>query len=54
MVLSAFPLTTDFSAAKGNFISNKGLKGYSMWHSVGDYKDILIDSINGALGIERC
>ena len=31
--------------AKGEFIKNYGLAGYSMWEAGGDYKDILIDAI---------
>ncbi|KAI5832872.1 glycoside hydrolase family 18 protein [Schizophyllum commune Tattone D] len=37
-------------AAKGKFITEAGLKGFAMWHVVGDYKDTLLDSINTAAG----
>ncbi|TFK61904.1 glycoside hydrolase [Pluteus cervinus] len=39
-------------AAKGDFINSNGLKGFSMWHDVGDYNDILINSISTAMNIE--
>jgi chitinase len=39
------------SAAKGHFIRDMGLKGFSMWESEGDYKNILLDSISKAAGI---
>jgi GH18 family chitinase len=48
-------ITDDYvSAAKGKFINDKTLKGYSMWHSAGDSNDILVDSINSAMGIAQC
>ena len=31
---------------KGKYISEKGLAGFSMWHSGGDYQDILLNGIN--------
>jgi len=37
-------------AAKGKFINNQGLKGFVMWNSAGDFGDILVDSIIGAMG----
>ncbi|KAJ2925109.1 hypothetical protein H1R20_g11987, partial [Candolleomyces eurysporus] len=36
-------------AAKGQFIVEKGLKGFSMWHAVGDSNNILLDAVNSAL-----
>jgi hypothetical protein len=39
-----FPL-----AAKGDFINAAGLKGFAMWHVAGDYKNILLNSINDAI-----
>ncbi|THU78204.1 glycoside hydrolase [Dendrothele bispora CBS 962.96] len=30
---------------KGEFISNTGLAGFSMWHVLGDHEDILLDAI---------
>ncbi|EDR01922.1 glycoside hydrolase family 18 protein [Laccaria bicolor S238N-H82] len=41
-------------ADKGSFINEKGLLGFAMWHVVGDYKDILVDSISDAMGIQNC
>jgi chitinase len=32
-------------AAKGNFIKNKGLRGFAMWETGGDQNNILINSI---------
>ena len=45
----ACPLKT-FSAAKGKFINDNGLKGFVMWDSAGDSNDILLDSVIGAMG----
>jgi chitinase len=39
-------------AVKGNFIMANGLKGYNAWFIQGDYDDILVDSINSAIGFE--
>ncbi|THU81973.1 glycoside hydrolase family 18 protein [Dendrothele bispora CBS 962.96] len=39
-------------AAKGNFISNLGLAGFSMWEVGGDLDDILLDSIRSAAGFD--
>jgi len=36
-------------AAKGQYIKNEGLKGFAMWEAAGDYNDILLDAINGAM-----
>jgi chitinase len=48
-------VTTDYrlSAAKGKFIIGKGLRGFSIWESTGDSKDILLDSIRSAMGITQ-
>ncbi|KAJ7856483.1 hypothetical protein B0H14DRAFT_2352745, partial [Mycena olivaceomarginata] len=32
-------------AAKGNFIREQGLKGFSVWHVNGDFNHILLNSI---------
>lgn len=40
-----------FAAAKGKFILDNGLAGFSMWDATGDSDNILLDSINGALGL---
>jgi len=37
-------------AAKGKFISTKGLRGFSMWEAGGDYNDILLDAIRDGAG----
>ncbi|KZT41563.1 glycoside hydrolase [Sistotremastrum suecicum HHB10207 ss-3] len=39
-------------AAKGDFIVNTGLRGFSMWEAGGDSKDILLDSIRSATGFD--
>lgn len=39
----------DRVAAKGKFIKSKGLKGFAMWTDVGDYNNILVDSIESAM-----
>ncbi|KAJ6607726.1 glycoside hydrolase family 18 protein [Mycena sp. CBHHK59/15] len=41
-------------AAKGEFILDNGLAGFAMWEVVGDYNDILVDSLYATLGIEDC
>ncbi len=40
--------------AKGKFISQNKLRGYSMWEAGGDFNDILLDSIRDAAGFEDC
>ena len=37
-------------AAKGNYIKETGLRGFSMWETGGDYNGILLDSIRVAAG----
>ncbi|KAI0313932.1 chitinase [Amylostereum chailletii] len=37
-------------AAKGAFINSTGLRGFAMWETGGDYKDMLVDSIRSAVG----
>lgn len=32
-------------AAKGEYIKKLGLRGFAIWQTGGDYKDILLDSI---------
>jgi chitinase len=39
-------------AAKGAYIKNTGLLGFATWEAGGDYKDMLLDSIRGALGLQ--
>ncbi|TFL00848.1 glycoside hydrolase [Pterulicium gracile] len=38
-------------AAKGNFIKDEGIRGFAMWHAVGDYEDMLVDSIIEAMDV---
>ncbi len=40
-------------AAKGKFIKTQGLRGFAIWEAGGDFKDILLDSISKAAGIEE-
>ena len=39
-------------AAKGTFIRDQGLRGFAIWEAAGDYKDMLLDAISDAIGIE--
>jgi chitinase len=39
-------------AAKGNYIKETGLKGFSMWQAGGDYNGLLLDSIRNAAGFD--
>jgi chitinase len=32
-------------AAKGSYVKNAGLRGFSMWEAGGDYNNMLLDSI---------
>ncbi|EAU81461.1 endochitinase [Coprinopsis cinerea okayama7 len=38
------------TAAKGNFIAEQGLKGFAIWHGIGDYNDILLDAVSRGMG----
>ena len=38
-------------AAKGSYIKQTGLRGFSMWEAGGDYDNILLDSIRSATGL---
>ncbi|KAG2366205.1 glycoside hydrolase family 18 protein, partial [Suillus spraguei] len=38
-------------AAKGKFIKDTGLHGFTMWEVAGDHDDILLDAIRGAMGV---
>ena len=38
-------------AAKGRFIQDEGIRGFAMWHAVGDYENILVDSIIEAMDV---
>ncbi|KAF8836468.1 hypothetical protein BDN67DRAFT_1014685 [Paxillus ammoniavirescens] len=42
----------DSFAAKGRYIRETGLRGFSMWEAGGDYDDILLDSIRRAAGFD--
>ncbi|KXN92316.1 Chitinase A1 [Leucoagaricus sp. SymC.cos] len=37
-------------AAKGKFIQSKGLRGFSIWETGGDYNNILVNAIRKAVG----
>ncbi|KIK70248.1 glycoside hydrolase family 18 protein [Collybiopsis luxurians FD-317 M1] len=50
-VMVSYDDATSF-AAKGRFINAMELKGFSVWHILGDYNNILIDAISDAMGIE--
>jgi len=41
-------------AEKGKFIVKNNLLGFSMWDITGDYKDLLIDSLTTAAGVNNC
>ncbi|KAF5356557.1 hypothetical protein D9758_008231 [Tetrapyrgos nigripes] len=51
-VMVSFDDATSFKS-KGEFISDMGLAGFAMWHVLGDFNDILLDSISAAMGIEE-
>ncbi|KAG2366212.1 glycoside hydrolase superfamily, partial [Suillus spraguei] len=38
-------------AAKGKYIKDIGLRGFTMWEVAGDHNDILLDSIRKAMGV---
>lgn len=38
-------------AAKGKFIVQNNLLGFSMWEITGDHNDLLIDSLTTAAGV---
>ncbi len=49
-LLVGYPLICDHKTdAKGHFIHEMGLAGFSMWETGGDSKDILVDSIRLAM-----
>jgi len=37
-------------SAKGAYIKQTGLRGFSMWEAGGDYKDLLLDAIRLSVG----
>ncbi|KAL4078209.1 glycoside hydrolase superfamily [Scleroderma yunnanense] len=41
----------DSFTAKGAFIKQAGLRGFSMWEAGGDYKDLLLDAIRLSAGL---
>ncbi|PFH47381.1 glycoside hydrolase family 18 protein [Amanita thiersii Skay4041] len=52
-VMISYDDTRSF-AAKGQFINNKGLAGFAMWHAAGDTSQhTLISAISDAMGIEQ-
>ncbi|EIW77028.1 glycoside hydrolase family 18 protein [Coniophora puteana RWD-64-598 SS2] len=48
-VMVAYDDATSF-AAKGAYIKSAGLKGFALYETGGDYNDILLDAITGAVG----
>ena len=50
-VMVSYDDTRSF-AAKGTFVNEQGLLGFAMWEAGGDYKDMLLDAISDAIGIE--
>ena len=49
---SSSPLNLQSFAAKGKFILETDLRGFSMWEAGGDFNDILLDSIREAGGYD--
>lgn len=48
--LAGYPLISDYqTAAKGTFIHNFGLAGFSMYEVGGDYNNILVNSIRSTM-----
>ncbi|KAJ2936640.1 hypothetical protein H1R20_g458, partial [Candolleomyces eurysporus] len=47
-VMISYDDATTF-AAKGQLIVGKRVKGFSIWHAVGDSNNILLDAVNSAL-----
>ena len=41
-----------YPAAKGKFIAESGLRGFALWEAASDYKDMLIDSLMNAAGVD--
>jgi len=41
-------------AAKGEFIVQNNLLGFSMWEITGDHNDLLVDSITSGAGVTDC
>jgi len=50
-VMVSYDDATSF-AAKGKYINDANLLGFSMWHILGDYQNILVDAISNAMGID--
>ena len=52
LVISVFVLMmVPCAAAKGKYINDAGLLGFAVWDSVGDYKDLLLTSIEDSMSI---
>ncbi|KAF9069510.1 chitinase [Rhodocollybia butyracea] len=49
-VMVSYDDATSFTA-KGKFISEMGLRGFSVWDTTGDYMDTLLTAIGGAVGL---
>ncbi|ESK96283.1 glycoside hydrolase family 18 protein [Moniliophthora roreri MCA 2997] len=50
-VMVSYDDATSF-AVKGKWINENGLKGFAMWHVLGDFDDILLDAISEAMGVD--
>ena len=50
--LKAVYLSRFYPAAKGKFIAESGLRGFALWEAASDYKDMLIDSLMNAAGVD--
>jgi len=48
-VMISFDNAQSFTA-KGKYIKDTGLRGFTMWEAGGDYNDILLDAVTEALG----
>ncbi|OAX34531.1 glycoside hydrolase family 18 protein [Rhizopogon vinicolor AM-OR11-026] len=48
-VMVSFDNAQSFTA-KGKYIKEKGLRGFALWETGGDYNDILLDAITEAVG----
>lgn len=47
--LNSWNLANFSAAAKGKFIKQAGLAGFALWEVGGDYNNILLNAINGAI-----
>lgn len=42
-----------FTAAKGKFIQEQGLRGFALWEASSDYNNLLVDAISNAIGVDE-